>query len=236
VPPLTAPPLVRVMATCVVLLLPSAGAEDDTQAPGPARSGHSLSSGSVGGPEGAGVAPEGWVTPAHLAAQTVAGGLRAASRPHDDSRWSWPVRGSEVVIRPFDAPARRWLPGHRGVDLGVGDLRSVRAVADGSVRFSGRVAGVGVVSVAHAGGLISTYQPVQASVRPGERVSRGQVLGVLRAAGSHCMPSRCLHLGARQDDAYIDPMLLLRPWEVSLLPQAAREVRGRPAVTPVRSA
>lgn len=234
-PPLTAPALVRVMVTCVVLLLSSAGAEGDTPAPGPPRSGDSSSSGSVGGGEEPGVVPARWVRRAHLAAQTVAGGLRAVSRPNADSRWSWPVRGSEVVIRPFDAPAQRWLPGHRGVDLGAGDLQSVRAVADGSVRFSGRVAGVGVVSVVHGDGLISTYQPVQASVRPGERVSRGQVLGVLRAAGSHCMPSGCLHLGARQDDAYIDPMLLLRPWEVSLLPQAAREVRGRPAVTPVRS-
>ena len=66
-----------------------------------------------------------------------------------------------------------------------------------------------VVTVAHAGGVRTTYEPVTASVRVGEEVAAGDDLGVL-ATGSHC-PTACLHWGALRGDVYIDPLSLLRP-------------------------
>jgi len=132
--------------------------------------------------------------------------------------WRWPLDGPGLVVHPFDGPARPWLPGHRGVDLASADDVQVRAVAEGRVRFAGPVAGVHVVSVRHGDGVVSTYQPVRASVRTADSVARGQVLGRLQRPGGHCAPALCLHLGARRDGAYVDPMLLLQAWQVSLLP------------------
>lgn len=136
--------------------------------------------------------------------------------------WKWPLGTFHVVARPFDPPAQRWLPGHRGVDL-FGVLgEPVRAVDDGIVTFSGEVAGVGVVAVTHAGGLRSTYRPVADRVVEGVPVARGQRLGVVDADG-HCLLLHCLHLGAvRGRDQYLDPSLLLGAVRLTLLPLGPR--------------
>ncbi len=94
----------------------------------------------------------------------------------------------------------------------------MRSVAIGVVSYSGEINGVGVVSVLHSDGIMSTYQPVLDPVSRGSSVRHGQRIGSLGDQGGHCWPVTCLHLGARVGRDYIDPMLLLRPWEVSLLP------------------
>ncbi len=131
--------------------------------------------------------------------------------------WEWPLAGHPPVLHPFDVPAQRWLPGHRGVDLGGVTGEPIRAVADGVVLYNGVIAGVGVLSVQHPNGLRSTYQPVRDRIARGTQVSSGYVLGVLDEQG-HCLPRSCLHLGAKRGEAYLNPLLLLQGWEVSLLP------------------
>lgn len=125
--------------------------------------------------------------------------------------WRWPLAPPHRVLAPFDAPTSRYGAGHRGVDLaGGGDGVTVTAVAAGTVHFSGRVAGRGVVSVEHPDGLISTYEPVVAAVQEGQAVTAGTVLGTLDGQdASHCPAVMCLHLGARRGAVYIDPLLLL---------------------------
>ena len=71
-----------------------------------------------------------------------------------------PVPGD--VIRPYDPPDKPWLPGHRGVDLAAGPGSVVASSADGVVHFAGSVAGTPTVSVMHADGIRTTYQPVVA--------------------------------------------------------------------------
>lgn len=133
-------------------------------------------------------------------------------------RYDWPTGGPARVLRPFDPPPQRWAPGHRGVDLELGEGAVVVAAADGTVVFAGPLAGRPVVSVAHADGLRTTYEPVSAAVRRGDRVSRGAVLGTL-AGPAHC-PGGCLHWGAlRGRDVYVDPLLLLGRPRVRLFPQ-----------------
>lgn len=134
------------------------------------------------------------------------------------ARWAWPLLMPEVVVNRFDGPAQRWLPGHRGVDLAGFEGAPVRAVADGVVSFRGVINGVGVISVIHPDGVLSTYQPVVATLSKGQQVRTGTTIGTLAAQGSHCWPLVCLHLGARRDKQYLDPMMFLRPWVVSLLP------------------
>jgi murein DD-endopeptidase MepM/ murein hydrolase activator NlpD len=148
-----------------------------------------------------------------------------------------PPSDGPVLVRPFDPPARPWLPGHRGIDLLGRPDAVVRAAADGVVLLAGSVAGKPVVVVGH-GAARTTYEPVAAEVGVGQRVARGQPVGRLVAAGSHCAPAACLHLGlirrhtqptaagAAPTDTYLDPMLLLQP-EVRLLPLPGPAVRPR---------
>lgn len=126
--------------------------------------------------------------------------------------WQWPLPPPHQVIAPFDAPEDRYGPGHRGIDIAAPAAGTVVvAVAPGTIRFSGMVAGRGVVSVTHADGLISTYEPVSGSVTAGEQVDAGTALGTLVGGSelSHCPGSVCLHLGARRGEDYVDPLLLL---------------------------
>lgn len=153
-----------------------------------------------------------------LAAVATAAPVNSPPTPEQPGPWWWPMPGPERVAHRFDAPAQPWLPGHRGVDLTGSEGVPVTAVADGVVAYTGTINGVGIISVQHADGLRSTYQPVIDGMPRGRSVRVGQRLGYLETLGSHCWPQACLHLGARRGQIYLDPLLLLRAWEVSLLP------------------
>jgi murein DD-endopeptidase MepM/ murein hydrolase activator NlpD len=78
------------------------------------------------------------------------------------------------------------------------------------------LAGRGVVSVVHPGGLRTTYEPVTADVVVGTPVARGTVLGTIDAGHPGCPASACLHWGLRRRAApelrreqYLDPLLLV---------------------------
>lgn len=152
--------------------------------------------------------------------------------------WSWPVAPHEVV-RAFDPPETPYGAGHRGIDIAAPAGSAVRSPADGVVRFAGPVAGRPVVSIDHGGGLVSSFEPVEPSVVAGEPVARGQRIGVLLAG--HAGGSR-LHLGARLQGAYVDPLPLLGVPRPVLLPMDDRAPRpavtrgGEPRGTPRRAA
>ncbi|MFF7100889.1 peptidoglycan DD-metalloendopeptidase family protein [Streptomyces nigra] len=128
---------------------------------------------------------------------------------------AWPVGLRPPVLRAWEPPATAYGRGHRGVDLAAPADTPVRAVAAGRVSFAGRVAGRGVVSVEITGTgdppLRTTYEPVRASVAKGDTVGAGDVVGVVEAAGSHCV-APCVHWGLRRGDAYLNPLSLLPPW------------------------
>jgi murein DD-endopeptidase MepM/ murein hydrolase activator NlpD len=148
--------------------------------------------------------------------------------------WSWPVAPHEVV-RAFDPPETPYGAGHRGIDIAAPAGSAVLSPDDGVVRFAGPVAGRPVVSVDHAGGLVSSFEPVEPSVVAGELVTRGQRIGVLLAghAGGSRLHVGVLHLGARLRGAYVDPLPLLGVARPVLLPMDGREPRSsREAVTP----
>ncbi|RBY82184.1 M23 family peptidase [Geodermatophilus sp. TF02-6] len=130
--------------------------------------------------------------------------------------WQRPVDGA--VTRPFDPPPDRYGAGHRGVDLAGSPGSAVLAAGDGVVAFAGMVAGRPVVSVDHAGGLRTTYEPVDPTVGAGQVVTRGSPLGTLAAGHAGCPAAACLHWGLRRGQTYLDPLGLLEPPEVRLLP------------------
>lgn len=133
-----------------------------------------------------------------------------------DGRWHWPLRPAPVVARPFDGPAAPWLPGHRGADLRAAPGQAVLAPVGGTVSFAGTVVDRGVLTIEHAGGLRTSYEPVAASVARGDVVTTGQQVAVVAGAG-HCAPASCLHWGLRRGDVYLDPLLLVRPRQPPVL-------------------
>ena len=133
--------------------------------------------------------------------------------------WVLPLGGAPSVGRAFEPPPHPYAAGHRGVDLVAADGAAVLAAGDGVVVFAGMVAGRPVVSVDHAGGLRTTYEPVVAAVGAGTPVARGSPIGRLIAGHGGCPAAACLHWGLRRGETYLDPLTLLRPPRVRLLPR-----------------
>jgi murein DD-endopeptidase MepM/ murein hydrolase activator NlpD len=125
----------------------------------------------------------------------------------EDETWSWPVPPPFAIVRDYAAPAHAYGPGHRGIDISVRGETSVRAPDDGVVAFAARVVDRGVVTIDHGSGIVSTLEPVDASVEAGERVTRGEVVGTL-SVGGHA-EAGALHLGARLNGEYLNPLVLL---------------------------
>jgi murein DD-endopeptidase MepM/ murein hydrolase activator NlpD len=149
---------------------------------------------------------------------TLVGGAPAARAAPPPGPWGWPLPGVPAVTRPFDPPPSPYAAGHRGVDLAGAPGASVLAAGAGVVVFAGLVAGRPVVSVDHAGGLRTTYEPVQPLVAAGQAVARGTPLGLLVPGHAGCPAGSCLHWGLRRGSGYLDPLALLRPLRVRLLP------------------
>ena len=141
-------------------------------------------------------------------------------------RWAAPLDGA--VTRPFEAPPHSYGAGHRGVDLGGAPGSPVVAAGDGVVVFAGWVAGRPVVSIDHADGLRTTYEPVEPSVGAGQVVARGSSIGVLSPGHAGCSVEACLHWGLRRGQAYLDPLALLRPPRIRLLPMPRPAPRAGP--------
>lgn len=133
------------------------------------------------------------------------------------------------LVMPVDGPVTRgfalgptpYSPGHRGVDIAAPDGSRVRAAAQGVVHFSGRVAGRESVSIDHGNGLRTTYTPVAGSVRVGDVVRSGDVIGTLQRG--HCSSS-CLHFGLTDGTDYHNPLSYLGHRTVRLLPMGAEPV------------
>ena len=92
----------------------------------------------------------------------------------DNGRLDWPLRPRPAVLRMFDAPSPNWNSGHRGVDLAGEPDQPVYAAAAGTVVFAGELAGRTLVSIAHPGGLRTTYEPVRPRCGPGSSLTPAQ--------------------------------------------------------------
>ena len=139
-----------------------------------------------------------------------------------DGRLDWPLRPRPAVLRIFDAPSPNWNRGHRGVDLAGVAGQPVYAAGAGTVVFAGELAGRMLVSIAHPGGLRTTYEPVRPAVRAGQLVSSGDPIGSLESGHAGCAAAACLHWGAMWGAAsradYVDPLGLLASTPIRLKP------------------
>jgi murein DD-endopeptidase MepM/ murein hydrolase activator NlpD len=146
----------------------------------------------------------------------------AAPAAADGARLDWPLRPRPGVVRGFDAPSPNWHAGHRGVDLAGMPGQPVYAAGPATVVYAGLLAGRPVVSLAHAGGLHTSYEPVRPSVRAGQRVSASTMIGELTPGHRGCGALACLHWCAMWGPAaradYVDPLALLASTPIRLKP------------------
>lgn len=174
--------------------------------------------------------------PAARPIHAVPTGLVVRAGPEDGlgqpprRQFGWPLPGSPTVVRAFRPPEFRFGPGHRGVDLAADAGAPVLAAGAGTVLFAGMVAGRGVVSLGHPGGLRTTYEPVSPMVAAGDRVSRGEQIGTAQPGHAGCPGTVCLHWGVFRGPApgdpgptdlgreYLDPLRLIVAARVRLLP------------------
>lgn len=204
------------VAVLVALLLVGTGSAAARVVPGP------TASAPVGSGSGAGVGSIGATgsdrsggpgsPPGRGSSPWPAAGWRPGPTPG-----GWPLRPEPEVVQGFAPPPVAWAAGHRGVDLLGRPGQRVRSARAGTVSFAGRIAGRGVVVVSH-GDTRTTYEPVVASVTPGQAVGRGTVLGRLELLGSHCLPRSCLHWGLVRGETYLDPLTLVGRGPVRLVP------------------
>lgn len=136
----------------------------------------------------------------------------------------YPPPVSAPIAEPFVQPACDYCPGHRGVEYRLAPDTAVTAVADGTVTFSGVVAGTRYVVVLQPNGWKSTYGKLSTTVLSrGDVVRQGQQVGRSTAQ---------LYFGFRDpSDRPVDPSTLLgavvgRP---RLVPADGRSPRAGPA-------
>jgi hypothetical protein len=155
-------------------------------------------------------------------------GAPAPPAAANDGPWGWPLAVAHEVSRAFAPPVSAYGAGHRGVDLPSVPGAPVRASAAGRITYAGLLAGRGVVVVTH-GSLRTTYEPVAPTVRVGQLVALGEVVGGLSAGHAGCPAAACLHWGLRRGEEYLDPVRLVERGPVRLLPvDGARAAAAAP--------
>lgn len=145
-------------------------------------------------------------------AQVLEVRLAAVSAP----AWDLPFLPPVEDYRPAGFGARRVInreprSPHAGVDLHLPEGTPVRAIAAGTVAFSGeQFFGGRSVVLDHGGGLFSIYYHLQETVvSEGQRVGKGQRIGAVGSSGRATGPH--LHFGIRAAGGRVDPSLLFGP-------------------------
>lgn len=119
----------------------------------------------------------------------------------------WPV--DAPLSSDFGVRMRGIRPDiHRGVDFPVPTGTQIRAMADARVRFAGTMSGFGnVVWLDHGGTILSVYAHLSTiSVRQGDLVRRGEIVGLSGATGDVTAPH--LHFEVWRGGREVDPVPL----------------------------
>jgi murein DD-endopeptidase MepM/ murein hydrolase activator NlpD len=137
----------------------------------------------------------------------------AEGRPLEKMFLRSPLRFSRITSRfshrRFHPILKRYRP-HLGVDYGAPVGTPVRVTANGVVRFAGRNGGAGrMVKVRHPNDYLTAYlhlSRVAKGIRPGRRVSQGQVIGYVGSSGLSTGPH--LDYRVQHRGRWINPLSL----------------------------
>jgi hypothetical protein len=168
-----------------------------------------------------------YVRAALAAAIFLTGALPAFAQARDPVWLIPPVDAG--ISRHFEAPKSQWGRGHRGIDYLVPEGTSVRSAAWGEVTFAGMVAGSFAVTVAHGGGLETTYSRLsEVFVDPGQVIGTGHWIG--EVGQPHAGHPAGLHFGVKLEGAYVDPLDFLGSSDVGeaihLVPIDGSDLQG----------
>jgi murein DD-endopeptidase MepM/ murein hydrolase activator NlpD len=123
-----------------------------------------------------------------------------------------PVRGKTILrfgVSYLDATGR--ARGHHGIDINGSEGTAVTASGSGKVVFAGSTPYGTCVSIIHPGAIKTTYLPLSTrTVRVGDAVKTGQVVGYIGGAADPSGKQSHLHMGAIFAGEYIDPESLFR--------------------------
>jgi murein DD-endopeptidase MepM/ murein hydrolase activator NlpD len=125
--------------------------------------------------------------------------------------WQAPVAHPQL-INQFLQPSSDYSAGHRGVDYLVKQGQAVFAPSDGVVRFAGRVVNRGVLTIQHAGSLLTSFEPLCPLLTRGLQVKAGQLIGRVcndSAYVNHCGVRTCLHFSLRTAAGYLSPLVTI---------------------------
>jgi len=131
------------------------------------------------------------------------------------------TRISSGFAMRFHPILNKWRA-HTGVDFAAPTGTPARTVGDGVVEFAGVQNGYGnIVIVKHRGADSTAYAHLsKIMVRPGQRVSQGDVIGLVGSTGWATGPH--LHFEFRVNNVYRDPMTIARQSESVPVSAAAR--------------
>ena len=150
-----------------------------------------------------------------------AAGGRGAGRARSRALWAAPLAGDlggDPPVRPAAGPVRRRAP-RRGPGRRARGRRC-SPPATGVVVFAGHgrrpAGGQHRPRRTACGRRTSRCEPVGRG--RARRWPAGSPIGALAAGHAGCPRAACLHWGLRRGEAYLDPLALLRPPRVRLLP------------------
>lgn len=125
--------------------------------------------------------------------------------PRTGKKFLWPVAGGTVT----SGFGQRGHSFHDGIDISAPAGSEVLAAEDGEVIYSDFLRGYGnCIIVRHTDGLATVYAHNQSnSVREGQRVRRGQVIGKVGDSGRTTGTN--LHFEVREDNVAHDPLYFL---------------------------
>jgi hypothetical protein len=98
-----------------------------------------------------------------------------------DPRGSWisPLESTPTLAHDYRAPLTQFGPGHRGIDYRAKGKTNLVAPANGVIAWANMVALQPTVSIQHANGYRTAYQPACTDLTVGTPVTQGQVFAVV---------------------------------------------------------
>lgn len=133
---------------------------------------------------------------------------KAAATPRPSATgWSWPLIGR--ITQRFGESLTKY-GFHQGIDIDGDTGDRVRAARAGRVTLAGYGDSCGGIQVQidHGDGIATWYRHLSAlSVRKGERVERGEVVG--RVGNTGCSLGSHLHFAVRRNGDFVDPLRYL---------------------------
>lgn len=120
-------------------------------------------------------------------------------------KFGWPIAGKVIVGYGVRESGQQ----NDGINIAAIAGAPVRAAADGEVTFTGQIKSYGkIILVSHSGGYVTAYaHNSEIRVQKGDRVKRGQTIGLAGATGSVDSPQ--VHFEIRRKGEPVDPRKLL---------------------------